>query len=534
MKYFFLSPSVNVGHSKYIQVKYDGASEVTASFSSQDAYDHARTTWSTRDGLVLITTGCEHLSANADLCYFNVTSLHYIDQERKIVADGGLREPDDIISYAETEWGWWTANEPAPGADAHKPGADAHKANETALGDNADKDQAWGSGTLELDCQAPKDNVYGLPTACLGSHFDQTLDEQLGYSKLSPDVLKSLDSLRLPGGKLPRPHPNVNGTQPKTMVQGWWSKAWGWVESAVTIEKSIEHQFSFQIPNPNSKNSGAKTLAGVNTTEVQSPWGSAILLKSFGSEEEKNGRAAYLKAYCVGCGASGSARAAGRLAWSPLEGFKKGNVEMHANLRFVLKVGVEAQATLQKDFDFSLFSYGLPGLSWGVVTIGPFVDLGARLSFNAKARGEILAGAEMGIQDGVVLIDFLDSSRNKKSGWEPYFTPVFEAKGELNVGAELGLPVGVKVGIKIPKWEKTVGITDEPSIKATAQIAASAGIVDGKISGGVEEVDGCRGILGRLSWRNRFWIGFGTDGNPLFDTNDRTVGTKCFPYVSIL
>jgi hypothetical protein len=46
------------------------------------------------------------------------------------------------------------------------------------------------SSTVDLGknglCNAPTDTKYGLPSACNGPHFDETLDEKLGY-KTSKD-----------------------------------------------------------------------------------------------------------------------------------------------------------------------------------------------------------------------------------------------------------------------------------------------------------------------------------------------------------
>jgi hypothetical protein len=306
------------------------------------------------------------------------------------------------------------------------------------------------------------------------------------------------------------------------------------VAGAISIDKEFKHDFSFRIPNKESSGSPASTLLG-GLVQANSPWGDAILLKSLGSTSQRDGYGAlkYMNVYCVGCGASGRAKVAGRAKWSPSTGLEQGRLELQTDLHFVLKLGVEAEISLRHEFYTDLFNYGLPGLSYGVVTIGPYISVGARVELEAAARGKLLVGAEMGLQDSLIVMDMVDPRKNQKSGWEPYFKPVFEASGEVALSAQLGLPVGIKCGLKISTWEKAVGIVDEPSIKGVAQIAGSMGLTEsGNFTAGFRDSDGCSGILTQISWRNRLWAGLvGPDDAPVLDTKDRTLMRKCIGYV---
>ena len=158
------------------------------------------------------------------------------------------------------------------------------------------------------------------------------------------------------------------------------------------------------------------------------------------------------------------------------------------------------------------------------------MNVGARVEVGAEANGKLLVGGEIGLQDALVVMDIVNPSQNQRSGWEPYFKPVFEADGDVALTAEIGLPVGIRCGLKISTfWEKSVGIVDEPSIKGSAKISASAKYSNSTgWEAGLHSHDGCTGVLTQISWRNRLWAGLiGTGDAPVLDTGDRSLMRKC-------
>lgn len=522
---------------------------MTASFNNEEAFKHAIDTWTTKEGLVLIsyTRGCGDYT-KGERCYFNVTDIEYNHNERKIIAKGDSKHPDQITNLGETEWGWWNANKDNSQASATGSG-DAFAWGSTSSSTVAPAPTSTSSGTDkpmgQLECKAPTDNAHGLPTACLGNSFDQILDKNLGYTELSAESKQFLEGIvsgtNSTGSKNSTLSTRAERMRRRSLQQrGFFSKignffknafkkVYNAIASAISIGGSIERDISFKVPDPESSNIWAKTLLG-DLKQAQSPWGDAILLKSLGSSEVVEGvDLKYMNIYCVGCGASGRARVAGRARWSPLAGLQEGRLELQTDMQFVLKLGIDAEISLRHDFYTDLFNYGLPALSYGVITIGPYVSVGARVGLEAAARGKVLVGAEMGMQDSLVVLDIVNPSQNKNSGWEPYFKPVFEASGEVALSAELGLPVGLKCGLKISTWEAAVGIVDEPSIKGVAQVAGSIGLTEsGKFTAGFSDNDGCAGILTQISWRNKLWVGLvGPNDAPLLDTQDRTLLRKC-------
>ncbi|KAK0643282.1 hypothetical protein B0T16DRAFT_459448 [Cercophora newfieldiana] len=419
----------------------------------------------------------------------------------------------------------------------------------------------------EPTCIPPADTKYGLPTACLGPDFDYDLDEHHGWTDLPQEYVEFIQTLApeihddgvpsdgseyddydwLRRRALVRtPNPNSNGTHRSTLrrratcvlpflcIDGNTVRAAGKVvddiKKAGRIEGSINTDIKFEIPNLVDPNSPANRIKDLSAKQIESPWGRSVLLKAFGTPEDQR-LGAHLNIFCVDCGVTGSAKLAGKVKWSTFEGFKftEGHIKVTVDAKLALKLGVDAQIKLEQTFQTSLFDLGLPGLSWGVATIGPMVSVGAKVTLEAAANGRLLVGAEMGLQSAEVNFDVVDHSKTRSQNWTPYFTPVLQAEGELMLSASLGLPIGLKCGIKIASFDKSLGIIDEPSIKGVAQIAASIGLENGTtFKGGLSSANGCQGISCQVSWQNRVYVNvFDLAEISLFDTKDQPIAQKC-------
>jgi hypothetical protein len=155
--------------------------------------------------------------------------------------------------------------------------------------------------------------------------------------------------------------------------------------------------------------------------------------------------------------------------------------------------------------------------------------LGTHVTFEANAKGRVLAGAEFGLKKATARIDFVNPLSSSKSNWTPYFQPVFQADGEIMLSAELGLPIGLKCGVTVATWSKSVAIYEEPSVKAIAEFAASAKLdAGGNLIAGVLAKNGCAGISTQVQWRNRLWADvLGLKQWDLYDTNYNTLAQGC-------
>ncbi|KAI8189960.1 hypothetical protein KHU50_003738 [Colletotrichum sp. SAR 10_65] len=309
-------------------------------------------------------------------------------------------------------------------------------------------------------------------------------------------------------------------------------KAYQTVQFATTLSGTINREFVWKLPDPLSGNADAKRVQDREAKQMRSPWGDAVLLRRFSSSVRGNGGSAkeFMDVYCVGCGVTGNAKVAGSAKWTPGEGIVEGQIEIRTDVMFVLKVGIDAGIVLKQNFKAELFSLGLPGLSFGVVSVGPRITVGTSVTLEAAAKGRLLAGAEMGLEDARVVLDFVNDSKATDRGWEPYFKPVFEADGSLMVSSTLGLPIGIKCGIKVSTFSRDVGVISEPSIKGVAQVAASIGNSAGVLEGGFTSRDGCPGIAGQITWRHKLYAEIpGRKPIPLLDTKDRPLARTCLP-----
>ncbi|KAK0724633.1 hypothetical protein B0H67DRAFT_632192 [Lasiosphaeris hirsuta] len=505
LTHFFTKPSVNIDHSAQIQGVEYTEERLVVTFLTQKAFNMAASTWLSEEALILIAyvDSCGNY-AEGERCFVEVktSDLTFKAEELVVIASGKSRQPEEISLGGETNWGQWIPHR-SPGS-ARRPSTTAS----AGYDHDVKKYFSWGSNSVpsstatssvpsaspgaghELACTAPVDDAkYGLPTACLGDDFDADLDRGLGWMSVPYEFIRFIKALVTEVDDTGKPSRRDLDTRcwpsflckirdalveaGKTIIDA--------IKSATTISGSVQGDIKWQIPDPAKLNSGTNQLQDPNTRQVVSPWGDAILIKA-SATEEGNKVKAHLNVFCVGCGVSGAAHIAGSMKWSLLDGFN------------------------------------LPGLSWGVVTIGLSIGVDAEVHLEAAARGKLLIGAEMGLQGAEINYDIVDSSKSGSKNWTPYFTPVLEAEGELLLSAGLSLPVGLKIEVQIGTFSKGIGFVDEPSIRGVAQFAGSVEMSsNGTFSSSFQ--DDCMGTNCQLSWRNQLYT--------LFDTGEKDIARKC-------
>ncbi|KAH8897556.1 hypothetical protein GQ53DRAFT_637385 [Thozetella sp. PMI_491] len=530
LTYYFTTPSVNLDHSDHVSSVVASSTGYTVSFLTTEAFNYAKSHWKIDIDLIVMayTPGCPGYEVD-ERCYLRASNVQFM-ADLTVVISGEFCHSQDIISKGETEWGWYT---PKTGGNSSTPYGSNVNWNGTSTSYNSTSNNSTSNnstdtagrtnfGTVISNCTAPPDTTYGLPTACFGGNFDEDLDDQIGYEEDLPEAyqryLTELGGDDLEDNEYPADmnDPDVVKKVAKVVVDT--------VKKATTIHASINKSISFRLPDPAKP--ASRKLQNKEARQAVSPWGDAILLKSITNK----GKTGYMNVYCVGCGVSGGASIAGKAAWSPVGGVSEGYADFKANIDFVFQLGIDAQISYEKNWESTLLRIGLPGLSWGsLVSIGPSVALGTRVTLETQAEGQLLAGAKFGIKEGHTHADFVNPDKSFKNGWDPYFTPVFNASGKIELAATLGLPVSVELGITIAKWTKALRVIDEPSIKATAQVAASIGLQsNNKLKGGFTTIDGCKGIATEISWRNRLWIDvLGLKTLELHDTKDKSLGRNC-------
>ncbi|KAH8647077.1 hypothetical protein BGZ60DRAFT_230570 [Tricladium varicosporioides] len=590
MTYFFTGPSVHLDYSDFItRISYSSSGTLVITFASQQAYNYASSTW--KVGLILITHTTECGGPSGKGCYFVVSTLNFQANSLSVTCGGAASEVQGLITHGDTEWGVyepkgnvrpgkgsWQGSHSASGAfsttlsptsTAYTSTATGYPSSSTSSGGasptgvisgqngtsgTTTPSQNTTSGTNSSACVPPIDSKYGLPTACLGNKFDLELDTDLGIIANNGSSFDDFLAQLAPGAEEDGdlvPTDSVLRRRSLARKRGFWS----WVSNkvikpaaqfvakkveqavqvakqvvtavaqALTISKDFSTNMDMQIPKSSS-------LQDPSAKVVASPWGNSILLKSFGDADktdETTGTASYLNIFCVDCGAKGSAQISGKAAYTVPIGITEGWVQAVIDLDVVLKLGIDAQLVFKKEFNNNLFEVALPGLEYGIVKIGPMVSLGTHVTFEANAKGRVLAGAEFGLKKATARIDFVNPLSSSKSNWTPYFQPVFQADGEIMLSAELGLPIGLKCGVTVATWSKSVAIYDEPSVKAIAEFAASAKLdANNNVIAGVLVKNGCAGISTQVQWRNRLWADvLGLKTWDLYDTNYNTLAQGC-------
>jgi hypothetical protein len=561
LTYYFDQPSVNLDQCGQVKDVVYSNQGLAVTFKSAEAYEIAQDTWSGDDGMVLITytEGCGAYDKE-DRCYFKVTGLTYNDNDHTILALGTPGHPSDLVSKGESEWGWWTPEEEEKSAakSENSPSAAAAGGASFSWNPSASTPTPEPKAKTRSGCVAQPDNKNGLPSACFGKLFDLELDDSLGSKALSSEQKSFLEKVNKAAGHdatltrrgcgwfcnafdkvkegVKNTFENVKDTvenvveDVKDTVHDVVEDVKDKAEEITTFSGDFDHDITYKVPDPNDPLTSK--LIGSDLVQSSSPWGPAILLKSFGIPEGLNvpaGVDAHLNVYCVNCGVSGTARIAGRATWKPLEGVTEAQVELWNDMQFMLQLGIDAQVSYKYNFETELFGVGLPGLSFGVITIGPYISVGTKIALEAAAKGRLLTGAEMGLQNAHVTLDLVHGENTKADSWDPYVKPILEVEGDVMLSASLGLPVGIKCGIKIATFDLSAGIVDEPSIKALAQVSASIGLNStNHWEAGFKEIDGCTGISSQLTWRNNLYADItGFSNINIHDTGDMPLARGC-------
>ncbi|KAH7381443.1 hypothetical protein DE146DRAFT_286217 [Phaeosphaeria sp. MPI-PUGE-AT-0046c] len=583
----FKAPAVVLEQSAYISNTVYSGNQLTIDFTSAVACDFAQGSWAKGTIIVSSSAGCKK-SSDDDQCYFEIDDLVKSDDGKSIIVKGTPQSQSDCTEGGKATWGMYRPSVGNGGSTVTQPGKNGTAGwntpgsnGTTGTGGSTGSGSNSGSGGVSVGgnnstigggfpgmnstsngtkfgddmstCVAPVDTKYNLPTACIGEYFDLDLDEALGYGELSPDdvafikqAMGGMDDdvlakvtrravlhrrvierrflgrfLRFVAKKIIAPAVAVL----KTAVNVAVTVVKGAVQliTTGTISGSIRESFSFNLPN------GAKAEA----KQVESPWGTAILIAAYGTSppqgEPNNGlqKDGYLNIYCVGCGAQGRVELAGSATWSVTQGITEGKLEAWADIKAALKIGVDAQIQMSKEWNKNLFQIGLPGLSFGVITIGPQVRLDSRVTLEAQAKGRLLAGAELSWNRAYAKVDIVTPSNSIRQNFDPVFHPTFEAEGSIFVGAELGLPIGLHFGISIASWRKTVALINEPMIKGIAKAAAQASLANGQFTAGFTATEGCIGIHTNLSWRNRLYGDVLGSQYSILDTGYKSIKSAC-------
>jgi hypothetical protein len=523
-------PAVNLDHTDCVtSIDYDNG-VLSVKFVDAACFSQAQGSWSPSQQLIFITHSniCQSF-ANGEFCYYVSSSFIFSTDGLTVTVSGEIVEVADWIQGAQFQWGLYKP-EPSIPINGGFP---------TSTLSGGSTTSATPSST-NAACNAV-DAKYGLPVGPLTGDFDRYLDDCLGYyDDLNSTPFDDYVDKVTGDETLDQKYDPVEVSEDDTDFAYDYTYEQGNNDDLRRRDLAMVHhlnrrgftrsfnkQWSFQLPKE-QKNM------------VESPWGDARLLKEFKPKEPKKikkpGRSEYeasMKIFCVGCGASGSITVQGSGTISPFSfSLTEGYVTVDANMMLALQLGVVAEIQYNYKYEEQLFSFGIPGLEYGIIKIGPMISVGVEVEFDAKAEGQLLAGATFGIQNGQSRLDLVNPERTGSSGWTPTLTPKFEAEGEINLSAGAGFPLAITCGIDIGngRIKADAGFKTTHKLVASANFKASAKLEGKKIEKEIGDED-CRGISTSLNYENSLAAVVGLKVFKSVNKKEFQIGT---PYNAVL
>ena len=200
-------------------------------------------------------------------------------------------------------------------------------------------------------------------------------------------------------------------------------------------------------------------------TKSPSPWGDAVNMQTVDG----------VTVWCIDCGMHGDILVDGSMSVGLTTPFlKAGSIDVEAqDFKVPMTFGFQAEnAKLgRKSFTFTILDIGIPGFSIpDVFVIGPQFTVGVSFTVALSASGNLEAGVNMAWPDAKAHLDLVnsDTSASTNDGWTPTVDKVFNVSdGQLAINGSLGVPLGIGIGISIAdgKLNKSISITDTPSIE---------------------------------------------------------------------
>lgn len=498
-------PAVVLDHSSFVTVYYDGASNLTVVFASDDSYAMGKT-WIPGTLFLAFVPG-----------YGNGGHIYYLS------SDIGCDDDDDLVCGIT-------------GTDIGLEGAvDAFKVDwgkfQPGLS-NSSSMSAFYSNSTSDPFSVPQYDGTNQTTgaACtIGDGFDKCLDNQLGYldftgeaytdsfTKFAPGLTPAdlsppdLSTRRLmtrkcryfcggriigkgtdPIGDLKKSAKKARDTITKPFEDLYKSSAKLATEAVKVLTELVDHKFT-------------KALKAGFAVKLPRP-GSVKTVKSpFPGKATKIYKDGDVDVFCVDCGVNGKITFVGHASASLLKGMIAADVGVYGNFLAVLQIGVSAHGSFRKKVSKDLYEVGVPGLYIpNLLTIGPSIKVGTELQIGVNARGTLLVGAKVSLPAFRATMDFLDNSRSGQSGFTPQITRVFNASGQISAFADYGIPVGLNFGLNVLNgfYTKQISIVEQPGIHAQAKLSGSSSIADGTKIGDAT----CPGISYEIDFTNKVFV----------------------------
>lgn len=561
----FTSQAIALDHSDLFTYTYSSSSkDLQVVFKTQAAYKIAQNDW--KKGLILAfyDETCEN-----GQCWLQADEFTFNDASSSCKLQCHALSMEEALHYYEFEWGQYEPGHNTWGkgpSGSGGTGSSTSTSKTTSYGGSSTTgytsatttsrsstsvsssvtpistgDATPGNYTIGKvkdpnNCTAPRDTVYGLPTACLGRHFDENIDDTYGYDTVENSAFASFAS---PYYEYYR---DDAGTTTDEERAGWSDDDEALALNTPFQKRLIRNPFKPLIKAVAKKIpiKGIGKPLNINlvdkTFDLRAPqqkdltdtkkWEKQQLIKEW-KKASTNGKAeGSIRVFCVDCGTKGSANIKGSIGISVAEGIDYLKAEAKADIEIALKLGLELDLEYKNSYNKNFYQVGIPKLSYEpFLTVGPFVRVGAEVEINIGASGTILVGGVVAIKEASASFDII-SAKGQSSGWQPSFTPIFEAEGEVSASASFGLPVALALGISANrgKYSADVALVNKPSLTASAKISGSANTKGGSIGAPGE----CNGIDTALTFNNELYIQWPNKNKfPLFSIDPRKLAGKC-------
>lgn len=186
----FKMPSVVLDYANAANmVKIARGGDLIIGFSDLQAFLRSLKSWQNLKEIVFITftEGCGDYS-DGERCYFLAQQLIFDQGSLTIRAIGNPKDVRDLAESIDVSWGSYKDDFSSASPIATTPGgSNLYPFPKLTPGGNGTTTNSTNTTTANFGqnglCAAPADTKYGLPSACIGPHFDETLDEKLGYKE---------------------------------------------------------------------------------------------------------------------------------------------------------------------------------------------------------------------------------------------------------------------------------------------------------------------------------------------------------------
>ncbi|KYK54010.1 hypothetical protein DCS_05960 [Drechmeria coniospora] len=562
ISYNFTYPSVNLDDYKHIDVDYDPDTGLTVGFHSQKAYETAVQHWKGHDYLIFMakTTGC--VDHHLDRCYFLASRLIFSRRDKSITATGEHHPVKELISDFDSKWSYWDPMGAMQSSQAPSPGAPAAPSSTKQRRDGtADSGDATDKLREELREELLEDKsinpVYLDPYASFPD-VDQDRDEifrnavDSAVGNLTREQLtegsNTVDSAvgNLTGEQLTEGSNTVDKRSPLGYIKQR-------IYNATSIKINDTYRLSWIFPSAEAINHAQSWTGNVlraagrpvgqleDALDVGSPWPNSIFLGSFPAENKQptgnelagkmaelsnkfgsnrckspskaglkvggktktgSGISYGLDVFCVDCGSRGNlGLIMGQVTYSVLENkVTQGRMRLDMDVQVGLHLGIVGLIHNQHvRVEQPLFKYGFPAFSYGIVTVGPMIEIAAGAELSAHVSGSILAGGTLRLK-GVTSMNFAEKTV-KSADFDPAVRTRLELTGALEATASVSLPIKLKLGIDIASHSLAVGVVDRPSLTAAARVERSINLAHGADEFVAESLT-CPGIMLSVNLRN--------------------------------